>query len=297
MTRRQAGGSLVELMVGLSLSLVVMLGLLTVVSQAAMAYQRTDQEAWLQDQGVYALEVLRVALQQVGHVDASRPTAAILSRPAQGAVFGLDDVTLSATAAKLDGAKPGGIGGSDAVAIHFSGEPQGLLRNCAGMPVPDATSEANDHGWSILHVATDGRGEPELRCKYHGDTGWVSQALVAGVASFQLLYGLDHDSDGLPDDFINASRVTALDTLGGAASSASAWTRVVAVHVAVLLRTPQTVGEVRAPADLRLFGKAYAAHAGDDPGTLQIAAQLRADRLYRQFDALIFLHNSLRPAS
>ncbi len=297
MTRMQAGSSLVELMVGLALSLLTVLGTLTVISRSAQAYQRTDQETWLQDQGIYAIEVLRVALQQVGHVDASRPMSVIPSRPVKGAVLGLDDVILPAASTGLDGAKRGGIGGSDALAIHLPGGLHGLFRNCAGMPVPEANSQADDQGWSLFYVATDSRGEPELRCKYRGDSGWVSQALVAGVASFQLLYGLDHDSDGLPDDFVSASRVTALDAAGTAAGSASVWTRVVAVQMAVLLRTPQVAAGVRPPADIRLFGNAYAGHASHDPGTVQSAAQLLPDRLYRQFDALIFLHNSLRPTS
>ncbi len=282
-------------MIASALSLGIVLSALRIVALSGSDYLLAEQEALLQDQAAYTLELLRQALQQAGHVDASRPMPAIVARPAQGAVSGLDDVTLPAGSPALDGARHGGSGGSDALAVHFAGDAQGHARNCAGMPVTQADDVSDDRGWSVFHVAADRQGEPELRCKYRGESGWVSQGVAVGVASFQLLYGLDHDDDGLPNDFVSASRLRALEA-GSDRGAISIWTRVVAVHVALLLRSPQRVQVRTARRAVELFGSDYAhLHGNDDPGSTLATFQLRPDRLYRQFDAVIFLGNSLQP--
>lgn len=299
----QTGSSLVALMIAVALSLGIALQALRLLALSGRDYLRTEQEGLLQEQAAYVLDRLRAALQQAGHVDAARTLPALAARPVQGALNGLDDVMLPAGSRGLTGALRGGSHGSDALAIQFSGDASGLMRNCAGMPVAEGGS-ADGPGWSIFHVGLDRQGEPELRCKFRGDSGWVSQAIATGVVSLQLLYGLDTDDDGLPNDFVSASRLRALDEAGTSSGTAtgpaspSQWTRVVAVHVSLLLRSLQAVRQRSAQPelDLDLFGRAYAQrHAGDDPGSTLTSAQLRPDRLYRQFDAVIFLRNSLRP--
>ncbi len=293
--RRQGGVSLVSVLIAAALSLLIVLAALRVVALSGSEYVRTEQDILMQEQAAYALELLRVALQQAGEIDASRPRTQRPARPAEGALIGLDDVAVPATTPALRGVRHGGHGGSDALAVRIAGDTQGLARNCAGLPVPQAALAAEDErGWSVFHVAPDRQGEPELRCKYRGDSGWVSQAVVGGIASFQLLYGLDHDEDGLPNDFVSAARLQALDDARGEGAPA-AWTRVVAVHAALLLRSPQAVPTK--PRTVELFGPDYARqHGSDDAGSVLAAAQLRPDRLYRQFDAVIFLRNSLRPS-
>ncbi len=293
MTRAQSGSSLVALMIGLAVSLAIVLYALDVVMLSGKDFLRTDQEALLQDQGTLALELVRGAVQQAGHIDASGPMPAWSVSAGDGAVRGLDDVSLPAESPGLDGARRGSNDGSDALAVHFSGEAQGFLHNCAGMPVAGPATESVDRGWSIFHVATDAQGEPELRCKYRTESGWVSQAVAAGVSSFQVLYGLDRDDDGLPDNFVSASRLTALDAAGRPA--VSSWTRVVAVHVAMLMRAPLVMRRWRALRTFTPFGEQYArAHGSEDPGTAIESVRLRADRLYRSFDAVIFLPNRWR---
>ncbi len=293
MTRAQSGGSLVALMIGLAVSLAIVLYALDVLMLSGKDYLRTDQEALLQDQGTLALELVRGAVQQAGHIDVSEPMPAWPASVGDSAVRGLDDVNLPAESPGLDGARRGGNDGSDALAVHFSGEAQGFLHNCAGMPVMGPATESVDRGWSIFHVAINAQGEPELRCKYRTESGWVSQAVAAGVSSFQVLYGLDQDDDGLPENFVSASRLTALDAAGRPA--VPSWTRVVAVQVAMLMRAPLVVRRLTAPLSFTPFGEQYAhSHGSEDPGTAIGDLRLRADRLYRSFDAVIFLPNRWR---
>lgn len=53
-------------------------------------------------------------------------------------------------------------------------------------------------------------------------------ALIEGVENLQLLYGVDGNSDGVPDQYTNANSVTN-------------WTNVVAVRIALLMRTGENV--------------------------------------------------------
>ncbi len=297
MKSRQRGISLVGLTISLGLSLGIVLAALGVATLSGADYVRTEQHALLQEQAAHVLELLAASLQQAGHVDPARPMPALAARPPDGALHGLDDVVVPAGSDWLAAARRGNSGGSDALAIRLVGDAAGRVRNCAGMPVPEATAASDDRGASIFHVAPGPQGEPELRCKYRGASGWTSQAVAVGVASFQLLYGIDTDSDGLPNDFVSASRLQAL-AAGSGAAGASPWTRVVAVHVSMLLRSLQTVPGVARPPASDLFGGVYSErHAADDPGVRLPAGQLRPGRLHRQFDAVIFLGNSLRPAA
>ncbi len=297
MRRRHRGASLVGMVISLALSLLIVLAALRVAALSGADYVRTEQHALLQEQAAHVFELVAASLRQAGHVDPTQPMPVLAARPAEGALRGLDDVVVPSASPWLSAARQGSNGGSDALAIHVVGDTKGRARNCAGMPVPQATDASDDRGASVFHVADGPQGEAELRCKYRGTSGWTSQAVAAGIAAFQLLYGIDTDSDGLPNDFVSASRMQAL--AGGLdATDASPWTRVVAVHVALLLRSLQPVAGLPRPAAVDLFGSAYSnLHAADDPGTRLPADQLRAGRLYRQFDAVIFLGNSLRPAA
>lgn len=294
MSRTQAGSGLIALLISLTLSMGIVLSALRAVTLAGNDYVHSDQHALLQDQAGYAFDVITATVRQAGHVDATRPMPALPARPLQGALKGLDDVAVPAGSPGLDAARTGS--GSDALLIQAVGDAPGRVLNCAGMPVPAAIDASDQRGVSVFHVIAAGpRGEPELHCKYRGSAGWVSQAIATGVESMQLLYGVDPDGDGLPNDFVSASRLRALEAGDGAAGP-SRWTRVVAVQVVLLLRSPQTVpGPVLARA-IDLFGSDYAErHAADDPGVRRTAGELQPGRLYRRFETVIFLGNRLSP--
>ncbi len=290
----QAGSSLVALMVSLTLSLGIVLSALNGVTLAGTDYLRSEQHALLQDQAAYAIDVVMAVVQQAGHVDATRAMPARAARPAQGALKGLDDVTLSAGSPGLDAASSGG--GNDVLVVRAIGDTFGRSRNCAGLPVPVPSDASDERGVSVFHVVPAGpQGEPELHCKYRGSAGWVSQAIATGVESLQLRYGIDPDGDGLPNDFVSASRLQTLEPVYGTAG-VSLWTRVVAVQIALLLRSPQAVQVPLRAQAIELFGSHYAdRHAADDPGTRRATAQLQPGRLYREFNAVIFLGNRLSP--
>lgn len=290
MTRRrsQAGLTLVELLVALAIGLLVLAGAGTVFasSNADMAVQTEEADA--EEAGRYALEIIGRAVRQAGYVDLTAGPAA----SAQPALAGLDAASLGKTSAGIATPLASSVHGSDVLAMHFEGAGKppggdGSVLNCAGFAVP-----AHQEGWSIFYLARAADGSGELRCKYRAKNGWSADAVVAGVDTFQVLYGLDTDepADGTPNRYVNASAIDLLDqgiVLTGASPESrkqelnerSWWNRVVAVRYALLLRGSRASPGSDGARVYDLFGAAYAdGNAAGDPGTRLIEAELAGDQ-------------------
>lgn len=286
------GASLLAVLIGLSLSLVVTLSSLRVMAMSNGEYLQAEQAMLMDEQAAHVFETIARLLQQAGLVDPTQPMGGRAARPPEGALSGHDNAVPAAGSAVP---KSGGLLGSDLLEVRLAGDVAGSLVDCAGRPVPQVSID-DDAGISQLHVAVDPAGEPELRCRTRAGVQWSAQAIASGVAGFQLLYGVDTDRDGLPNDFVSASALRAIDG-GRTVGQPSAWTRVVAVHVALLLRSArQPARGVRRTIDL--FGPRYSdLHAAGDPGVRILPAQLDAYRRYQRHDAMIFLPNSLEPST
>ena len=276
---RQRGMTLAELLVALTLGLVVLLAGSTLLVGANASYAGHADAAAIDDSGRYALEVIGRAVRQGAFADWERLGAAGPASGAPAPLLGLDDRSLGKTSFGIDDALPDSVNGSDVLAVRYAGagtgpDGDGSVLNCAGFPV-----HALEDGWSIFYVARNGDGQNELRCKYRGATSWGADAVVAGVDSFQVMYGIDTDTprDGAANRYVNASALSALDAalpLSGAnaaeleaeRNTRTWWKRVTSVKVALLLHgeRPSTVA---APAAYDLFGQDYSdEHGAGDPG-------------------------------
>ena len=131
-------------------------------------------------------------------------------------------------------------------------------------------------------------------------------AIARGVESFQVLYGLDGDGDGIANVFMSASQIDFLDeslVLSGASGAEQAidknrkthWKKVVAIKVAILMRGENAVRSDTLGKIHDLFGKDYAdAFANTDAGTRIVEKTLPAktrNRLRKIFAATIQLRN------
>ncbi|GGY17538.1 pilus assembly protein PilW [Massilia dura] len=293
----QAGVGLPEMLVALGLGLAVTLAASAMLLLANRDFVHHAANTRLDDGGRYALELIARAVRQAAWSDLESGAP-----PADGdaGIGGLDNRTLPRMGAGFGGAlaAPDAVRGSDVLAVHFgglgSGSGDGSVVDCAGFAVG-----GGEPGWSIFYVGVADDGETELRCKYRAQSGnWNADAIVRGVDSFQVLYGIDTGDprDGIADRYLNASAVRALDAgmaLEGATPAEQAqdlrrkthWKRVATVRVALLLH-----GEARSragapPVRYQLFGTP--AEAGDpgtvvDEATLPVALRLRARRLFEQ---------------
>jgi type IV pilus assembly protein PilW len=130
----------------------------------------------------------------------------------------------------------------------------------------------------------DASGETELRCKYRSASGWGADAIVRGVDSFQVLYGVDTDTppDGVPNTYLNATAVQAI----------AGWKRVCSIKLALLLHGERNTRSDTVDARYDLFGPAYSDAHGEDLGvrvvesSLPPSQRLRARRLFSMTVAL-----------
>jgi type IV pilus assembly protein PilW len=303
MSARARGLGLVEMFIALAVGALVTLAASALVVNASASYVHHAESARLNDSGRYALAVIVQAVRQAAFVNWDGPDAPAATQPDDSAsVAGLDAASIARGSDGIEDPLATSVNGSDVLALRFAGSGDGAadgsVLNCAGFGVAAAHDEAQ-RGWSILYVAIGGDGEAELRCKYKGHTGWGADAIVRGVDSFQVLYGLDTDApaDGVPNRYVNASAITALDAalvLEGDNAAARArdrnrktwWKRVASVKVALLLHGEPNSRPGTVLAQYDLFGDAYAVAADGDIGVhidenrLPPALQLRARRVF-----------------
>jgi type IV pilus assembly protein PilW len=278
----QAGLTLVEMMVALAVGLAVVLSAARLLGLANVAYAAQAESAALDDAGRNALELLGRAVRQAAYAD---PMQLDLSAPVDGLparLAGLDARSLGATTAGIAVPLAAVANGSDVLAVRFpgagTGSGDGSVVDCAGFTVA-----AGEEGWSIFYVAKNGDGEPELRCKYRGASNWSADAVLTGVDSFQVLYGLDTDTprDGAANRYVNADAIRALDAALPAGlppqefNRRTYWKRVVSVRVGLLLHGTRPTRQDHASREFQLFGPLHAAGAAkSDVGTV-----LREDAL------------------
>ncbi|HAT31678.1 MAG TPA: pilus assembly protein PilW [Janthinobacterium sp.] len=311
--RRARGVTMAELTVALALgALVALVGSALLVSASA-SYLNQAEAARLNDGGLYALQTIGRAVRQSAFGGWDDDAGPLGARPEDGAsVSGIDARTLGRDSEGIELPLGGAVNGSDVLALRYVGagagaDGDGSVLNCAGFGVAKAASDAQ-RSWSIFYVGSDAGGEAELRCKYRGANGWGADAIVRGVDSFQVLYGLDTDdpADGVANLYVNASAIEGLDgalvPLGANAAERALdrnrkthWKRVVSVKVALLLHgAPGSAGGAL-PARFDLFGKAYSdAWGGGDTGVAideKILPPAQRGRARRMVDATILLRN------
>lgn len=311
----QSGLTIVELMVSLVLGLLIVLAATSLLLSSKSAYVAQDEGTRIQDTGRYAIESISRAVRLAAYEHWDRDEGPYFTQAAAEAnVAGLDGHTLKDATEGISSASAGSINGSDVLAVRFFGvgsgaDGDGTVLNCAGFGVgapssPDTADQ--ERGWSIFYVAADSSGEPELRCKYRGKSGWSSDAIARGVESFQVLYGVDTDADGLPNQFLNASAIDRLDDaliLSGENAVArlrdrnrkTFWKKIVVIKIALLVRGSQKARSDELTTQYDLFGAAYAnTHAAEDHGTRikesELPASLR-NRLRKTFSGTVQLRN------
>lgn len=309
---RQRGLTLVELMVAITVGLLVLLFAAAMLISANRGHAAQEQAARLDDSGRFALEAIARAVRQTAYVNWDRADAGIADDPtAPARVVGMDNRSLVKTADSISDPRPDVANGSDVLALRFAGagagpDGDGSMTSCAGFGVNEL-----EEGWSIFYVARSAVGDTELRCKYRGATSWGADAIVGGVDSFQVLYGLDTDvpADGLANLFVNASVVSALDdglTIDGANETEreldlrrkTYWKRVASIKVGLILHGEKRVRMNAQPIVFDVFGPAYADALGSsDPGTRisesDMPGSLR-ERERRLFSSTIMLRNPPR---
>ncbi|RJG00081.1 prepilin-type N-terminal cleavage/methylation domain-containing protein [Noviherbaspirillum saxi] len=269
---RENGLTLIELMISIALGLLVVMAATALLLSTKSGYLAQDDEARMDDTGRYAMEILTRAIRQAAYVNWDRQEAPAIVKPEMNpSIEGLDAHRLKSDAPWMASPVAAPVNGSDVLSVQFFGAPEGTVVNCAGFPVAD-----QQRSGSLFYVAEDSLGEPQLYCKYLGNSSWKADAIVRGVEGFQVLYGVDTDDDGLPNQMVSATGVNALDatTIPQGVSIAvgnakTHWKKIATVQIAVLVRGTNNTRIPASTDDLifDMFGKEYSdMHASADKG-------------------------------
>lgn len=231
MTRRRARGvSAVEILVGLAVGLVLVVGMASMVVGSRQTSRSERNLVEVQTTGRVALDVLARELRKAGfRSDRERSVAELF--PAAATPFG--------TAGAVVAADAGGAGFS----VRFQGSGDTWTSDCLGNAVG-----AGQTVWQTIWLQSG-----ELRCRARNLTLGTDQtaALVPLVEAVDLVYGVDDDGDGYADAYRGATAVANWSRL----ASVNLQLRVISAEDG-LADTPQPYvafdGTATTPSDRRL---------------------------------------------
>jgi type IV pilus assembly protein PilW len=224
-SRSQAGLTLVELLVAVTLGLLITLAALAALLVGRQGFSAVDNASQLRENSRFAASMLQRLVLQAGyegHRDGSGPSnwryfcasGGLACGDQNGdrnpGIVGFDNALPPTDLSTLPGAlasstRAAGCGsvtdtscvnGSDILALRYWGDSRagvatgdGSMINCSGASEPDGTAPA----YSIFYVDRSASGEPTLACAYRDSSGtWQRAPLVEGVEGFQVLYGVDN---------------------------------------------------------------------------------------------------------
>lgn len=247
---RNAGLTLVELLVSLGMSLLVVAAASSFFLGSSRSRATQDDAGQLQDNARFATEMITKSIQQSGYQNYVYGTAGAANRREVAAASdGEPDIrgynNTAAGTSTNNGAHDtpaNRINNSDTLVVRYqgSGTPaDGSMIDCLGRSQAASTTPG-DRSFSIFEVRqTTGSAEPELRCKYFNvATGSFSvEPIVRGVETLQFLYGVDTNGDSFVDRWMNAAEVSPT----GSTTVVADWSRVRSVRVGMVLRSPNRV--------------------------------------------------------
>lgn len=283
---RWRGASLIELMIALSLGSLLMLAATAMLLASKRAYVHQMELAALQERGAFALTILRRVVRMAGYRNWDLDAGRVVWPPPRErvpAIRGKDNCALAFAACGPS------VSGSDLLEVRHegsgAGDGDGGVLDCAGRRVPgpraNGAGSADERGRSVFYVARSSSGEPALYCRYFRASGGSrAEALVEGVENFQVIYGIDANGDGVPEQFLPARRL-----------QAAQWRQVVAIQLGLVLRSPIALGSAEPPGVFYLFGRDYP----EADGIYRPAADM--PRARHQVSATIQLRNAMRQPS
>jgi type IV pilus assembly protein PilW len=294
--------TLIELLVAMTLGLLIVLAAASALLVARRGFSTVDAASQLRDNGRFAADLIQRLAVQAGYkdlVNAATPRGNVLGVSADPlpSVFGFDNAL--ADRQTLDSADPRPKDGffGDVLVLRYqpmaiypgAREVDPSMIDCSGKPSEDLAKTRDDMRTSVFFVDMSSDGEPTLKC-YRSTTGSPTfdpaKPLVAGVESFQVLYGVDGVQpnaapdpkvvpDSVPERYLRADQFT---VAGDAAATRANWRRVRSLRIGMVLRSaPGAAQEIKARTFYPLGSAAFGSNA--DPGTIFTP---RADGRVRQ---------------
>ena len=211
--RRQAGFTLIELMVALTIGLVVMLGLAVIFVSVKQAFTSQDKLAQLQDNERLALSLLTAAVQQAGYF----PSPATLNNTQIPATSSTAYGDMAASQAIM-----GTSGALESLSTAFAASANDGLLTCLGHAITAAdiaaVPSATNGSVGVRNTFYVDASTKTLRCVVlvnggistsYGGSGDATAGLplITNVASMSVAYGIDSGT-GSVSGYLPAASVT-----------------------------------------------------------------------------------------
>ena len=297
--------TLTELLIAVAVGLLVMLAAVSTLSAARRGAGTVDAASQLRDNARFATDMIQRLAVQAGFEDlasASAPYAGSRVRYAQinlktaidelePSVFGYDNATPKGVSGFTKRSASDGGNGSDVLVLRYQGvrtniDPDdiynysdGSMINCAGNAPSLGATNRDDRIYSILSVGVSktAGSEPALMCTTLGTEKTGQQPfttpLIAGVESFQVLYGVDNvtpnaalkpgnTAHSIPTRYLRASQLT---VAGDTNATHANWRRVRSLRIGMVLRGPDRSAQSATQQKLFPLGNRYA--NADDTGS------------------------------
>jgi type IV pilus assembly protein PilW len=188
----QRGLSLIELMVAILIALFLIGGIIVVEQGVNLSYGQQNGLSQLQDEQRFAMSVLASVIGTAGYFPNPTTNSLATALPASGN-FGTAGQAIYAPASGAFG---------DSIYVRY------MTQANDGITLCDGTSPATTVYTSYLYVAADtsGAGGDDLYCQLNSNT---PVALVNGVTSMTIYYGVATGSDNNVTEYLTAAQVTA----------------------------------------------------------------------------------------
>jgi type IV pilus assembly protein PilW len=204
---RQAGFTLVEMMVALAIGLVVALGFAVSFVNLKTTFTTQDKLSQLQDNERLALAFLTASVEQAGYFPNPTSNTRTTAMPQYVTA---DDATYGTTVAGqfLMGMPPNGSIPESLSTLYASATGDGLL-TCQG-GTNGTTGTIVIRNVFFVDATTHALG---CQAYVNGSTttapGATFQPLISNVSSMSVLYSVDTNADGYADTYMTANTVTA----------------------------------------------------------------------------------------
>lgn len=260
--RPQAGLTLVELLVAMTLGILISLAAAGVLALARQGFSNVDAASQLRDSGRFVQDLVQRLGAQAGfkslqYAATARPasTVGVAVNPEPN-VYGLNNASrVDSNAWDAGTARSTGTSGygSDILVLRYqssnytmeTADADKTMIDCRGVPATAAPTDRDQRMLSILHVGNSTDGEPALMCTYQDGANLKSAPLIKGVENFQVLYGVDGvapgnttaltaaSADSVPERYLRADQLT---VAGNATATYANWQRVRSLRIGMVLR-------------------------------------------------------------
>lgn len=215
--RRQAGTSLVEILIAMVIALFIMSGVVVMFVNMEKTFTSQDQLAQLQDSERLALTIFTNVVQQAGYFP--NPT---INTTLSAFKYAVGSLAIGQVITGTSGA----TAGTDTITTQFATASGDGTLNCLG--------QTNTTGAQWVYVNTlsiSPNGELQCAMTPVSSTGVIGATttvpLVSGVTAMSVMYGTDTNGNGYDDTYLTAAQVAAL----------GAWAQVHTVQVTLTFTT------------------------------------------------------------